>query len=100
VPDISLTDLSKYAGVIAMACFAGTFLGGLLLSYFWKTFGPWKQMEDIKMQLARCQAREVEAQVREIRVNAELADVKARLDIMREAILRSGFELQIDKLGR
>lgn len=97
MPDIG--DLEKYVGIIALACFGGTFLGGMLLSYFWKVFGPWKMLEEAKNELQKCETHRLESNLAQLRQTAELADVNARFDVLREAIVRSGFELQIDKIG-
>lgn len=94
MPDIG--DLEKYVGLMALGCFGGTFLGGMLLSYFWKVFGPWKLLEDVKKQLAVCEENEAAYRVRELRTNAEMADISARFEVLREAMVRSGFELRIN----
>lgn len=90
-------DAEKYAGVMALACFAGVFLGGMLLSYFWKVFGPWKQLEAAQRELRDCQVSR-ETTNREIsRALAELAEMKGRYEIFQEALDRGGFQMQIDR---
>ena len=50
----TLKDLTEFAGPIALAAFAGTLLGGIALSFFWKNFGPWKLLEACREECAKC----------------------------------------------
>lgn len=92
-----LGDVEKYAGVMALACFAGVLLGGMALSYFWKVFGPWKQLEEAKAELRRCQDHRTEADAKVSRVQVELAEVRARYDVLIAALREGDFFLAIDK---
>jgi hypothetical protein len=90
-------DLEKYAGIFALACFAGIFLGGMLLSYFWKTFGPWKQLGELRVELAACEDHREEARKETARAMAKCAEIEAKFEILSEAVKLGGFSLRMDK---
>lgn len=83
------------AGPLALAAFAGTLLGGIALSFFWKNFGPWQMLESCREQCARSQIELEECRRREARTQAELSDLRARYDIMLEALARAGIGIGI-----
>lgn len=92
-----LGGMEQYAGVLALSCFAGTFLGGILLSYFWKTFGPWKELESAKQALKTCHENHEEQAKIVLRATAEIAEVTARYDMLTEALNRGNFAIHITK---
>lgn len=95
-----LTKLANYAGPIALAAFAGVFLGGIALSFFWKNFGPWKMLETCREEVAKChKERDEDAKLRAAQ-GAELADARARLDVMQEAMSQAGLGLIPGVLNR
>lgn len=90
-----IEKMAVYAGPMALAAFAGTFLGGLALSLFWKWFGPWKALEDARKQCIECEAHREVDRTKMIRLEAELAENKAGLQMLREAMRGGGFALAL-----
>ncbi len=91
----SLKTLAQYAGPVALAAFSGTFLGGVLLSFFWKNFGPWKLLEACKKQCEDC-AREREEDAKERDVDrVKMADLNARYEILLKAVQQGGLGLAL-----
>ncbi len=92
-------ELAPYVGPLGLVCFAGTFLGGLLLSFFWKTFGPWKELEACRRECEKCHAeRQVDAADR-AKLSAQVADLGARYDILLDAVHASGLGLRLTADG-
>ncbi len=90
-----LKTLAQYAGPVALAAFSGTFLGGVVLSFFWKNFGPWKLLEACKKQCEDC-AREREEDAKERDVDrVKMADLNARYEILLEAVQKRGLGLAL-----
>lgn len=95
-------DVAQWAGILSLACFSGTFLGGLLLSFTWTTFGPWNQLrltqaalEKASEECEQCRLmRELDSEAR-LRERAELADIKTRYMIIAQALEASGMRLQL-----
>ena len=93
--DASLTKVAIYAGPIALAAFAGVFLGGICLSFFWKNFGPWQLLEACKQECGAChEARLRDANARADK-DAEIADIRAQLSILQNALEHSGLKLSL-----
>jgi hypothetical protein len=90
-----IEKIAAYAGPVALAAFAGVFLGGLALSMFWKWFGPWKALEDARKSCLECEARREADMTKIIRLEAELAENKAGLQMLREAMRGGGFALAL-----
>lgn len=88
-----MEKLAIYAGPVALAAFAGVFLGGLALSMFWKWFGPWKALEDARRECAECHAMREADRLSRIRLESEHAEVKAGLQYLREAMQNAGFHI-------
>lgn len=86
-------NAEKYAGVLALACFSGVFLGGMLLSYFWKVFGPWKQLESAQSQIRDCNAKMDDMRRDNARTQTELTEIKTRYEMMQEAMKSGWFRL-------
>lgn len=108
--DVSVFDLTKLAfsnaGTLALSAFAGVFLGGILLSFFWKNFGPWKLLDECKRECQKCRdEREsdgrnwdiiLDTQQREhARILAEVSDFKARYEVLSDAVKASGLGLKL-----
>jgi hypothetical protein len=90
-----MKDIAQYAGVLALASFAGCLLGGIALSFFWKSFGPWKLLEEAKRECAGCRLdREADARSR-TELEARLTDLVARHDILKDAVNRAGLGLNL-----
>lgn len=98
----SFAEATQYAGPLALACFCGIFLGGLALSFFWTSFGPWNQLrltqealKEAKQECENCRLmRELDGETR-LREKAELADLKARYLIIAKALEASGLRIQL-----
>lgn len=85
--------IALYAGPIALAAFAGVFLGGIALSFFWKNFGPWQLLEACKQECSAChEARLRDANSRADK-DAEIADIRAQLSMLQSVIEKSGFRM-------
>jgi hypothetical protein len=90
-----VVQIAAYAGPMALAAFTGVFLGGLMLSFFWKWFGPWAMLAEAKKALDECHAeRSVDAKER-ARTMAEMADLRASYTILLEAVNRGGLGLRL-----
>ena len=90
-----IKNLAQYAGPVALAAFAGTFLGGVVLSFFWKNFGPWKLLEACKTQCEEC-AREREEDAKERDIDrVKMADLHARYEILLDAVQKGGLGLAL-----
>ncbi len=90
-----IKNLAQYTGPVALAAFAGTFLGGVVLSFFWKNFGPWKLLESCKKQCEEC-AKEREEDARERDVDrVKMADLHAHYEILLEAVQKEGLDLAL-----
>lgn len=95
-------EVAQWAGYLSLACFSGTFLGGLLLSFTWTAFGPWNQLrltqqalDDAKKECEACRLmRELDNETR-LREKAEMADIKTRYLIIAQALEASGMRLQL-----
>lgn len=94
----AIGQVSQWAGALALAAFAGTFLGGITLSFFWKNFGPWKLLEACREECAKCQEEREENERNTARLEAKLADLNARHAIVMQAIERGGLGLQLGPL--
>mgnify|MGYP006878590104 CR=1 FL=1 len=91
-----LAKVAQYAGPLALAAFAGTLLGGIALSFFWKNFGPWKLLEACREECKKGhEVREEEIRKRNA-VELKLADLEARYDILMKAVERGGLGLQLN----
>ena len=90
-----LAKVAGYAGPMALAAFAGTLLGGIALSFFWKNFGPWKLLEAAREECRKCQEDRASETTERTRILAEFADLKARYDIILSAVERGGLGLQL-----
>lgn len=90
-----IKDLAQYAGPIALAAFMGTFLGGVVLSFFWKNFGPWQLLKEANKALAECRIHREEDGRERARQMAEFADLKARFMLMTDAVNLAGLGLRI-----
>jgi hypothetical protein len=88
-----LSKLTAYAGPIALAAFAGVFLGGIALSFFWKNFGPWKMLESCREECSKCHSERAT-------LGAEVADLKARHETMQEAMELAGLGLIIGSTSK
>lgn len=97
-----LGDITQWAGTLALAAFAGTLLGGIALSFFWKSFGPWKLLEECRRECEQCRADREEDQRLMSEVTVKLTDLEARYDILKRAVNAAGLGLQIgpEKEGR
>ena len=91
-----IKELAMYAGPIALAAFAGVFLGGICLSFFWKNFGPWKLLDAARAELAKCQAHRDEAAIENARILAQMADLHARYEIVIDAVNRAGLGIGLN----
>lgn len=91
----SFQQIATSAGPVAFAAFAGVFLGGVALSAFWKNFGPWQLLESCREQCAKCDRDRVADQLERERIRAEVADYKARYEVLLEAVNRSGLGLRL-----
>jgi len=91
----ALGDIAQYAGPLALACFGGTLLGGIALSFFWKNFGPWKLLEACREECRRCEEHRTADAAERSRLMAHLADLNARHTIMLQAMERGGLGLQL-----
>lgn len=90
-----LKQLASYAGPVALAAFAGTFLGGVALSFFWKNFGPWKLLESARKEIETCEKlREEESKDRE-KLKAAMADLNARYEILHQAVRAANLGLKL-----
>lgn len=89
------TKLIVIAGPLALAAFAGTLLGGIALSFFWKNFGPWKILEEVKHELLDCRLRCEQRDAQDVVMKAEWADMAARYEILKAAVNRAGLGLQL-----
>lgn len=89
------TKLVQYAGPLAFASFAGTMLGGIALSFFWKNFGPWKLLEACRQECAECKQDRERDQQEHLRMQAKLSDLEARYETFKEALNRSGLGIHI-----
>lgn len=89
------SKLINLAGPLALAAFAGTLLGGIVLSFFWKNFGPWKILDECKRELLECRARCEREDGERVKMRAEFADVMARYEILKIAVNRAGLGLQL-----
>lgn len=92
---MDLTKLAVYAGPIALAAFAGVFLGGLCLSFFWKNFGPWQLLEACKVECQACQDQRIKDANLRAEKDAEIADIRAQLNILQSALEKSGLKLMV-----
>ena len=90
-----LGDVAQYAGPMALACFGGTLLGGIALSFFWKNFGPWKLLEACREECKECKEHRDEDAKERSRLAAHLADLNARHAILLQAVERGGLGLQL-----
>lgn len=90
-----LKQLAQYAGPVALAAFAGTFLGGIALSFFWKNFGPWKLLEAAREECRLCHLERERESLNSATRDAKLADLQARYDIIMHAMERGGLGLQL-----
>lgn len=93
--EMDWTKLVNYAGPLAFAAFAGTLLGGIALSFFWKNFGPWKLLEQCKKECLQCQEDREQGQAELLRMQAQISDLSARHELFKEALNRSGLGLRI-----
>jgi hypothetical protein len=93
-------QLAQYAGPIALASFAGVFLGGLALSFFWKNFGPWKLLEACKAECLECAKDREEKDKDILRMQGEISDLNARLDIFTKAAEAGGLALSLSPRSR
>lgn len=90
-----LGNIAQYAGPMSLAAFAGTLLGGIALSFFWKNFGPWKLLQACQEECKKCH-EEREADHKKIsRVEIHLADLSARYTTLLDAVERGGLGLQL-----
>lgn len=90
-----LAKIAEYAGPIALAAFAGTLLGGIVLSFFWKNFGPWKLLEAAKEECRKCQEERAAESSERTLMLAEFTDLKARYNILIAAVEHGGLGLQL-----
>lgn len=87
------------AGPLALAAFAGTLLGGVALSFFWKNFGPWKLLEAAKRECETCKsAREKDAD-EHAELRAKISDLTARYEILKTAVNKAGLGLRLGPLA-
>lgn len=87
--------LAPFAGPLALAAFVGTFLGGLILSLFWKKFGPWKMLEEAKREIDECRRHREQDKIDSDRLVAKVSDMSARYEIMAQALQNSGLTMQL-----
>lgn len=90
-----LAQVAGWAGPLALACFGGTLLGGIALSFFWKAFGPWQLLKECKAECDLCKAdREVD-RIKHAELEGKMADLAARFEILKEAVNKAGLGLQL-----
>jgi hypothetical protein len=89
------SKLPQYAGPLALAAFAGTLMGGLALSLFWKYFGPWKMLDECKIQLSHCHSEREEDSRDRAKLAAQLAEMNTAYGILKQALAAGGLGLVI-----
>lgn len=92
------TKLVNVAGPLALAAFAGTLLGGIALSFFWKSFGPWKLLDEATRECANCRAERLEDARARADFQGKYADLLARYEILKDAVNRGGLGLNLGPL--
>ena len=91
----ALGQVSHWAGVLALAAFSGTLLGGIALSFFWKNFGPWKLLEACRDECAKCHEERDADRAEILKLRAGFAELNARYAIVMAAVERGGLGLQL-----
>lgn len=91
----NLVKVASWTGPLAASAFAGTLLGGMALSFFWKNFGPWMLLEAAQKALEESNDKHEECLRQQTVMAAKLAETQSRQDVVMEALHRAGLGVYI-----